>query len=360
MNIVAFLVVLVVLYCLWASTVRSGLKGLSCRRSFSEPAVFAGQEGALVEVVRNDKPYMIPWLRLESRISPNIRLGSQDNLHVSGEMYYCSLFTLMPHQQIRRTHRVRFLRRGAYDLGNASLTAGDMLGLWRAQRTQELSAPVLVFPQLLQEDEIPAPLSRLMDEVSRQRQLLQDPFLIRSIRPYQPGDPVRDIHWPATARVGEVQLRVREYTIKRKLMVILNVQYDDTQWQDTLPEQYEDTIEYAISLAATLCGKALQDGISAGFGTNMCRVDGEGSVLMLPSDGAAREEELFSAMARLRLYRDQPFTTWLGKLVGYSDLDILILSLYDSDSVQQQIRILEQGGNHVTMHLLEVGNHEKV
>ena len=83
---IVFLVVLFIGYCLWTRTVGWGLKKLQCRRSFSKPAVFAGEEGKLVEVVRNDTPWILPWMRLESRVSPHIRLGNQENLHVSGEM----------------------------------------------------------------------------------------------------------------------------------------------------------------------------------------------------------------------------------------------------------------------------------
>ena len=112
---------------------KTGLRGLQCTRAFSRPAVFEGEEGEMVEIVRNDRPMLIPWLRVESHISPHLRLGrikngaassaaadAKDNLHVSGSRYYCSLFTLLPYQQIRRRHRVTFLHRGAYDLGNAS------------------------------------------------------------------------------------------------------------------------------------------------------------------------------------------------------------------------------------------------
>lgn len=354
MNVVVFLAVLVVGYCLWSRTVGLGLKKLQCRRSFSRPAVFAGEEGELVEVVRNDTPWILPWMRLESRISPNIQLGRQDNLHVAGEMYYCSLFTLMPHQQIRRTHRVRFLRRGAYDLGNASLTAGDLLGFSRTTRNQMLSAPVLVFPRLLDENEIPQPVAKLMGEAAGKQQLLRDPFLVRGIRSYVPGDPVRDIHWPATARMGQTQVRIRDFTMRTRLMVLVNVQYQDQQWTDIMPEQLEDGMEYAISLAATLCVNALRDGLSAGFGTNMAGENGE-AVLLLPEDGAAREEQLLTAMARLTLHRAEHFPTLLERLMGYSDMDILILSLYDSPSIQERIGNLRKNGNQVTLHILEGG-----
>ena len=82
------------------------LRGLTCTRAFSRREVFEGDEGELVEVISNDRPLIVPWLRVESRISRHLQFGRQENLDVSGSMYHKSLFTLMPYQRITRRHRV--------------------------------------------------------------------------------------------------------------------------------------------------------------------------------------------------------------------------------------------------------------
>ena len=356
MSIIIFIAALFGLCSIWGLTIRHALKNLTCTRAFSQPTFFAGDEGELIEVVRNDKPFFIPWLRIESRISPYIRLGRQDNLHVSGEMYYCSLFTIMPRQQIRRRHRVRFLHRGYYDLGSVSLTAGDNLGLLRSYRTQELSVPVLVYPQLLDASQVPVPMSRTLGEIVRRQQLLQDPFLVRGIRPYQPGDPVRDIHWPATARTGEVHVRVHDYSARTRLLVVLNMQSEELQWRDHLAEADIPVAEYGISLTATLCVEALRAGLAAGFAANMPMEGSRESALMLPADGISREEDLLANLARLNIIRSQHFPTLLESLTVYSGLDILVLSRYDSDAIQAAITQLRRSGNQVNLHLYEGGS----
>ena len=75
MSIVIFLAALILTYVLWSLMVKKGIHNLSCQRSFSRTKVFEGESGELVETVRNDGPYIIPWLRVEGYISPNIRLG---------------------------------------------------------------------------------------------------------------------------------------------------------------------------------------------------------------------------------------------------------------------------------------------
>lgn len=355
MTVIVFLAAVVLLYGIWCIAIRLGLKDLSCTRSFSAPAAFEGEEGEVIEVVRNDKPTIIPWLMVESRISPHLRFGRQDNLHVSGEMHYCSQFTLMPYQQIRRRHRVRYLHRGAYNLGNASLTAGDLLGFSKFQRTQDLDAPLLVYPRLMSDDELPIPMSRMLGELTRRPQLLQDPFLVRGIRPYMPGDPVRDIHWPATARTGEAQIRVHDYSARTKLLVVLNVQKRELQWHDHISEEDGEFVERAISLAATVCVRSLREGLAVGFAANMPVGDSHESTVLLPTDGAAREEELLATFARLKVLRTENFPAFLDGLAGLTGMDMVVMSSYDSESIQTALEQLRRSGNQIHFHLYQGG-----
>ena len=355
MSVMNFVLGLVVLYLLWTLSIDLGLKKLSCWRAFSRSSFFEGESGELVEVVRNDTPFMVPWLRVETCISPHLRLGRQDNLQVSGEMYYCSFFTLMPHQQIRRRHRVTFLKRGAYDLGNAALTSGDVFGAMAFMRSQKLSTPVLVYPRLLDPEELPMPVSRHLGELVRRQQLLSDPFLVRGIRGYQPGDPVRDIHWPATARTGEVQVLVHDYSARNRLLVLLTVQYQDVQLNNYIPDTESGPIEEGIRIAASVCIHALRAGMAAGIAANMPLGDGQENTVLLPDEGSAQEEQVLNTCARLNLQCCDRFPTFLDSFTSMSGLNILVLSRYDSGSIREAIRKLEAAGNQTAFHLLEGG-----
>ncbi len=356
MSVVNFIVALGVMYVLWMLMIRKGMKNLTCQRSFSKTEVFEGERGELIETVRNDGPYIIPWLRIESYISPNLRLGKQDNLQVSSNAFYRSCFTLMPYQQIRRRHQVEFLHRGVYDLGNASLGAGDLLGTNRFWKDQQLSTPVTVYPRILDTEELPYPLSKTIGELITKNRLLQDPFLVRGIRPYQPGDLIRDIHWQATARTDDVQVRVREYTVCTRLLVVLNAQHSDNQWDDYIPEPDVPKVEEAIRLAASLCIHTLRGGLAAGFVTNMPQQKQKESTVLLPAEGAAWEEILLEGFARLQVHCSEKFVPLLESLGQLENTDILVLSPYDSQSIQKALETLRQQGNQVTFFPLEGGS----
>ena len=356
MSIINFLIVLTVIFVLWTLMIRKGMKNLTCRRSFSRTRVFEGESGQLIEVVRNDGPYIIPWLRVESYISPNIRLGKQETLHVSSDTFYRSCFTLMPYQQIKRTHHVRFLGRGIYDLGNASLGAGDLLGMTRFWRDQQLSTPVVVYPRILDTEELPYPLSMVLGEMVTRSRTLSDPFLVRGIRPYQPGDPVKDIHWQATARSEDVLVRIHDNTICTRLLVVFNVQSHDAQWDNYVRPEDVPQVENTIRLAASMCLHALRNGLAAGFATNMPQTLRGESTRVPPTDGLVSEEALLESFAGLQVHCSEKFVTLLQSLEQYSGLDILVISTYDSESIRERIAALEARGNQVTFYQSEGGS----
>ena len=329
-----------------------GIKGLSYTRHFAQKTAFQGEETELIEIIRNDRPLFVPWLRAESRISQYIRLGKQENLAVSGERYHKSIFTLRPYQQITRRHRVKLTHRGAFDVGNVSLTAGDLLGVSGKGKELYMPAQILVYPQLLDSQDLPLPVSRLQGDLIVRRHLVTDPFLVNGIRGYQAGDAVRDIHWPATARMGSLQVKTHDYTADTKLLVVINAQMSENQWGD-LMDYEQDLIERAISMAATLCVNVLRSGVAAGFAANMPLNHEETPTVYPPERYNAREEELLSAFARLRILRCRNILSFLDDLSFLRGTDILFISAYTSEALEEKLDQLRFLGNTVTVHLME-------
>ena len=351
MNILAILLVFGVLTLLYGFVLAHfGMKRLEITRKFSRPAVFEGERGEMIETVSKYSPLPVPWLRVESRIPGGLQLGKMENLDLNGGMYYQSIFTVLPRQRIVRRHFVRFAHRGVYNVGNAALTCGGVSGLNSHSRDQDLNASVVVWPRLLDEDALPQPVARTIGEWLLRRHLSEDPFTTCGIRAYRDGDPVRDIHWPATARTGEAQVRVHENTAAVRLLVILNAQLTEGQWAQLMDYQ-QGPVEYGISVAATLCVKALRGGMAAGFAANL--KDGERDdfgVYSPPAAGAAREEEILSMMAKMRIVQTLGFETFLSRMEIPRGTDVLILTGYETDDMRAHFRRLRMSGCTVTVH----------
>ena len=331
-----------------------GLRGLTYARSFSKKEAFAGETVEMVEVLRNAKLLPVPWIKAESRMSVHLRFSDAEgddalHEHSSDTLYHRSTFFLAPYSQVTRRSAVQLLKRGRYEVGTVSLTAGDLFATITQRRETDTGAAISVYPRLLAREELALPSSRWQGELGVRRWIMPDPFLIAGIREWQQGDAQRDVHWAATARTGALQVKAHDYTADPKLLVILNVQMKEQQWSD-LMEYEQGVIEYGISLAASLCLHALESGVEAGFAANAPTLpDRERPTLLLPARHPGRDRDLLETMARLHIRRLRSFHTFLEDFSQVQGMDIIILSAYHSELLAQRIAQLQLRGNTVTL-----------
>ena len=117
------------------------------------------------------------------------------------------------------------------------------------------------------------------------RASFHDPALFGGVRPFQPGDPLRRIHWRATARVGRPVSRRWEPARSRQVVLVLDVQtLAGPAWEMSWdPDAFEGLCVAAASLARTaLNGGAAVGLAAAGFSGTAQRV------AYLPEPGGRR------------------------------------------------------------------------
>lgn len=341
----------------------TNLRRIHYTRRFSRATAYEGETVELIEVIRNAKPFPVPWLRVESRISPFLRFGrggADEEREIAAQQYHRSAFFLGPMCQVTRRHEVTCLKRGHYDVGSVALTAGDLVGLSVKSRQLTLPCELDVYPRILSEQELSTPSTRWQGELPVRRWIMPDPFLTAGIRDYRPGDPLRDVHWRATARMGTLQVKVRDYTADPRVMVVLNVQTSEKQWGDLMDYEQEG-VEQGIRIAATLCMRALGAGVEAGFASNACLIGekGEGKTVFVPARRSqAQANILLGTMARLLIHRETSFNTFLDELCLEKGIDVVILSAYDSEELRARMARLTRNGNSATLLRLERGKRD--
>lgn len=335
---------------------RFGKRGLTYERFFSVKACFPGDEVEMVERIANRKLLPVPWVRLESLIHANLRFQGQSGLTISeGEMFqnHRSLFSLMPYTQIVRRHKIAALRRGCYRLNTATLTTGDMLGLNRASVTMTLDAQLLVYPQLLDPQELQLPSHSWQGDATVRRWIVDDPFMISGVREYRYGDPLGGINWKATARTGRLQVHQRDFTAEHRLIICVNVEDHEGMWSQV---NDEERFERGLSYAASFAQMAIGRGMETGFATNAYTIDDpKEPVRVEPGSGGPQMEALLQTMARLVVARSIPFDTLLEQEVerAVSNVDYLLVSAYVSEKMEAQIHRLRRNGNAVDFFMLE-------
>lgn len=335
------------------------LRKLSYERHFSKPKGFEGEKIELIEVLSNKKPIPVPWLRAESRIPAELEFEHQvlDESKVSGGLYHRSLFFLSPMCAITRHHSVKLARRGVYEAGSVALTCGDLFAIVKKEAQLEIPCSVMVYPRLLTENELPDPANRWMGDAVVRRWIMPDPFLLNGIRDYLQGDSMKDIHWKASARTGDLRVKVHDYTSDPKVFVMLNIQTSENQWADVSAQNVE-AMEQGIRIAATLCLRAIKMGLNAGFASNACLrgKENSGECVFVPSaGGSAQAEKLLETMAQMLLHREKTFPTYLSELKNLTGEDILIISAYDSEELSRAMHQLRAQGNTVNVMKLELG-----
>ena len=134
-------------------------------------------------------------------------------------------------------------QRGAWRLGPATIAAMGPLGCWRQTLVDDTVTDLIAWPEVTvldgEDAQADLPEDRLVGDSGLTVPRLDDMVL----REYVPGDDLRRIHWPSSARTGQLMTRVDEPAESRHAWVALWLGADAAE-----PDR-----ELAISLAGSCC-----------------------------------------------------------------------------------------------------------
>ena len=122
----------------------------------------------------------------------------------------------------RGTYVLERVARGRYAIEAARATVADPFGLARATVDLDATGAMLVYPRLVA-------LDRLFSESGAHAQdgrrlLLRRPtgFDLHSVREYEHGESLRKVHWPTTARRGQLMVKELEDAPRDEIAVVLD------------------------------------------------------------------------------------------------------------------------------------------
>lgn len=323
-------------------------------RKISKSAVFEGESIDLMEIISNNKFTPLPWLRVESKLSPWLRFRSQENLEVLDDRFHRSIFYLRPFSRITRRYRVKCVRRGYYDLSITTLTVGDLFGLNSVSKEAHSDAKLFVFPSILSQDNLPDEALRWQGDVSVKRWIFPDPILINGIRSYQRGDSRKDIHWKASARTGSLQVKTHDYTVFPRLLLVFNIEPEDNFWGQLSAQQQEE-MEYGIRVIATLSNWAIVNNMEVGLFSNASiSFAPEVTISLEPACNASQMHHILETLAGLEFKEKESIYRTMEHLAenDTTETDILVFSTFWNESLEHRSEELRRRGNSVTHILL--------
>lgn len=120
--------------------------------------------------------------------------------------------------------RTWLARRGSFPLGPTTLIVSDPLGLFRVQRQFPAAKSLVVFPMIYPIASFLSPAGLLPGGHVIRRKTMEITPHATGVRDYLPGDPLKRIHWPTSARRGRLMVKEFEQDPQAEVWLFLDAQ----------------------------------------------------------------------------------------------------------------------------------------
>lgn len=250
-------------------------------------------------------------------------------------------------------------KRGVFTLGPTQVFSGDPFGIFIQIITYQSNDKLVVIPSYEKLQAFPEPLSSLTGGAARKsRDTEVSPYAV-SIREFYPGDPLRRIDWKSTARLDKLMVKEFEEDPQAIVWIFLDgnedVHFKAVEREINSKELQrrilfeklerrefrlpEDTFEYEVSFAASICDYYIDNGRSIGFGANCQNLIG-----IAPERGTRQLDKVLEILSSLSISSTAKFPEFL---VSQSSLihkgsSIILLTSNTTTELIQAIEILKR------------------
>lgn len=272
---------------------RESLAGVDYVRRLSRRRATFGESVSMEIELVNDKVLPLTWLHVREQVPASLRIGGAAVVPAGWRTELQFVVSMLPYQRMRRRLVVHCDRRGEHLFGPAELRSGSPLGTREQQREIRNETSLLVYPKVVPLSEplvagrVPVPDRRVP------RSLALDPTRVVGVRQYLPGDPIRHIDWRATARHGDLLVRLHEPATTLSVAIFVDI----LPPARTTSSVAEDLTELVISVAASVVSHLVGEGIPTGIFVNGAS---RGGLVAIPTSGsAAALPSMLEALARV-------------------------------------------------------------
>lgn len=320
--------------------------------SFSRDEVFEGEQIEMRETIANRKWLPIPWLKSEITASKWLDFAGSKSVVTHNSRFVPSFFMIKSYQKVTRRWIVTCTRRGVFPVESIVLVSTDLLGKSSLSKSIEQRPTVMVLPQ-------PADLSRmfvlphyLQGDAPVKSQLIPDPFYVSGVREYLPSDPMKNIHWNATAKLGRIMVRNQEYTSRQSMTVVLNMQ---SRAFERGPAVDPDLLEKGIKVVAALLDETLESGIPVALAANTSLTLENGETIETTLNyGREHLMGLLRILARLPAEGTLDLQVYLKEQCRrLTSTDLILVTAFLTEEVADLLREMEAEGKRVTVYLLD-------
>lgn len=266
-------------------------------RSLSTDRVFRGESVVMTASLINRKWLPLAWLEVEDQISDRVKVRERETLPSSrpGTTLLRITTSIRWFERVTWTFHLDCHERGAFNIGPVAMRSGDLFGFFSRREQHDLPTRLLVYPRIVPLEELGLPPLHPFGETRVPRHLLTDPTRMVGLRDYRPEDSFRFIHWKATARAQQIQVKLFEPAVSAQFGVFLNLDTYERYWEGVDYERAESAIVAAASLAAY----ALEQRYAVGMYANGVLAGSDQTLRINPGRGPNQLPTILEGLAKL-------------------------------------------------------------
>lgn len=290
---------------------RFGLRQLHYERKIGRGRTVWGEDLPLDIAVWNDKPLPVPMVSVEDFASAGavVREVHLEPSRKPGLAILRSRWALGWHERVVRHLTIAAVQRGAYSFGSIRITVADLFGYGEATEEYEDETTYVVQPRTL-----PVRLAKqprvLEGDLRSRHGLFEDPALFAGVRPYRSSDPLRRVHWRATARTGLVVSKRFDPSREQTILLALDVQTSSGAiWTND-----EELVESLMVATSSLARHAILGGASCGLAAMALSRTVDAFALARPRTGRDQLSAIVELLGRLHPAPAAPFEHLLARL----------------------------------------------
>ncbi len=218
----------------------------------------------------------MPFIRLWVEVRDESQLPGSSGTRV--------ISLIGPRQQRSYIAYTLLNRRGSFNLGPTRLVSGDPFGLFQKTVTLRNDSRLVVLPYVVDLQRFPSPMGMFPGGRAIRRRAAEITPQASGVREYAPGDALRRIHWPTSARKDRLMTKEFDQDPQADVWIFLDahapthyraegMNEQDRQrvdqlwlWQRSVEVRLPaDTFEYAISAAGSVANYYIKQGRTVGF-----------------------------------------------------------------------------------------------
>jgi uncharacterized protein (DUF58 family) len=337
----------------WLTTIwsRYGLAAIGYARRLGTDRAMWGDRIPLDVEVWNRKLLPVPLLEVDDFVTDALRIVGRP-LQPSdrpGQASMRNAWSLLWYERVVRHATIDAARRGAFTFGPVRLTVSDIFE--RGTRSVERPLPdeLVVRPR-----NVPVgaaqPARAPLGAVRARSSLFHDASRYAGVRAYRPGDPLRHIHWRATARLPSPVSRRYEPVHERAVLLAVDMQtVEGPHW---LMQYDDEQVEALCVAAASLARRLARDGAACGLLVGAQLVGGRRWAFLAPETSRGQLARIEDLLARVQPLVTIPFERLLAAVPRrlQPGATLLTLGARSPRPYAPVLRRLDRGGYRV-MHL---------